>query len=114
MPKFLSVVIPVVLFSALTYAQSDHFEAFGGYAFSGFKQQNAGSISGFNGWNASVAYKPISWLAGVADFGGAYGSEDLFHIHNYTFLFGPQVSLPHGRVSPFAHVPFGQTHLIVE
>ena len=114
MRRFLSVGFTAAIFCACSYAHSNHFEAFGGYAFSGLEQQDAQSIAGFTGWNASLAYKPIPWLAGLADFGGAYGSADLFHIHTYTFLFGPQVSLPRRRISPFAHVLFGETHLTIE
>jgi hypothetical protein len=96
------------------FAESDssHLELFTGYTHSSFNQNVVSTDVGFNGWNASFAYKPVPWIGGMADFGGNYGTSDGFNIHAYTFLFGPQVSVPLGRVSLFVHALFGETHLI--
>lgn len=62
-----------------------------------------------NGWEFSGNYKLASFLGGVADFSGTYGSTHGSNLHLNTYLFGPQVSFP-ARVSPFAHALFGVAH----
>lgn len=62
-----------------------------------------------NGWEFSGNYKLTSFLGGVADFSGTYGSTHGSNLHLNTYLFGPQVSFP-ARVSPFAHALFGVAH----
>jgi hypothetical protein len=59
-----------------------------------------------NGWEFSGLYKLLPFLGAVADFNGTYGTLHGGAVHQHTFLFGPQVSLP-TRVSPFAHALFG-------
>ena len=81
----------------------DKLELFGGYSYLHF--DNSPTFSS-NGWELSGDYKFTSWLGGVADFDGHYGSGATIH----TFLFGPQVSWP-ARVSPFAQVLVGGAHI---
>lgn len=112
--KTLCVVVFVALCNTLGFAQSgtSHFEVFGGYTRSSFNQNVVSTDVQFNGWDASVAYKPAPHFAAVADFGGNYGTSDLYNIRAHTFLFGPQVSIPVGsRVSLFVHGLFGEMHL---
>lgn len=59
-----------------------------------------------SGWEFSGQYKLLSFLGGVADFSGHYGTLDGARTHVHAFLFGPQVSLP-AKVSPFAHILIG-------
>lgn len=75
--------------------------------FGGFSYMRVDASPSFNaaGWEFSGEYKPASWIGGVADFSGDYGSNTSVH----TFLFGPQVSWP-ARVSPFAHILIGGAH----
>jgi len=75
--------------------------------FGGFSYMRVDNSPSFNsaGWEFSGEYKPASWIGGVADFSGDYGSNTSIH----TFLFGPQVSWP-ARVSPFAHILIGGAH----
>ena len=64
-----------------------------------------------NGWEFSASYRFLPFLGVAADFSGNYGSalaRSNSNAHQYTYLFGPKVSLPK-RVSPFAHVLFGGT-----
>lgn len=75
-------------------------EVFGGYSFLRLNGIN------LNGWEASGQYKFTDWLGGVGDFAGQYRSG----ASNYTYLFGPQVSLPSSRISPFGHLLFGGAH----
>jgi opacity protein-like surface antigen len=85
------------------------------------------SNSNFHGWDGSFEFKFIRWIGGVADFAGNYGTprvtpaceaipsppcgpfDATTHLH--TFLFGPRVSLPVGRFTPFAHVLVGAGHI---
>ena len=63
-----------------------------------------------NGWEFSGQYKFTDWLGGVANVDGHYGSPSGIGTSVYTYLFGPQVSLP-SRVSPFAHFLLGGAHI---
>jgi hypothetical protein len=93
------------LVSLSAHAQ-DKVELFGGYSYQRF---NSSPNVNLNGWELSGQYKVNSWLGGVADFDGHYGSIAGVSSSVHSFLFGPQVSFP-ARVSPFAHVLFGGAH----
>ena len=92
--KLLPVLGLLLLVSPSTPAQ-DKVELFGGYSYMRFQSGN------LNGWEIAGQYKFADWLGGVADFDGHYGSPHGIGTSTYTYLFGPQVSLP-SRVSPFA------------
>jgi hypothetical protein len=65
-----------------------------------------------NGWEVAGQYKFLDWLGGVADVDGHYGSFGGIGgvgTSTYTFLFGPQISLP-ARASPFGHLLLGGAH----
>jgi hypothetical protein len=97
-----------VLFVALlpAAAQDDKVEVFGGYS---YMRLRGGADVNLNGWEASGQYKFRDWIGGVADFDGHYGSPSGVGTSVYSYLFGPQVSLP-SKVSPFAHVLLGGAH----
>ena len=115
MCRFLIVVLAALLFSHFALAQSsDRFEIFGGYSyingdFTGVS--NEGTQLNLQGWNASAEVKGRQWLGFVADFGGYYPSLGASSAKAHTFLFGPQVSLPLKRITPFAHFLAGATHV---
>lgn len=101
----------------------DKIEIFGGYSFlrSGATPEVPLLIPGCpscppppssigintNGWEVTGVFKPSRWLGIAADLSGHY---DTSIRHNFTYLFGPQISLPVGRISPFAHVLLGATN----
>jgi len=63
-----------------------------------------------NGWEFSGTYRFRRWLGATADFSGrSAAAVRPSNAHQYTYLFGPEVSLP-GRVSPFAHLLLGAAH----
>jgi len=63
-----------------------------------------------NGWEFSGTYRFRRWLGATADFSGrSAAAVRPSSVHQYTYLFGPEVSLP-GRVSPFAHLLLGAGH----
>src|ERR1051326_5086531 len=72
-----------------------------------------------DGWEGSLEGKFLPWIGLVADFGAGYGSiteliagpgTSHVKIRKYTYLFGPRVSVPIGRVTPFAHALVGAGH----
>src|SRR5450759_567915 len=56
------------------------------------------------GWDTTVTGNVNRWFGIAADFSGGYGSQSGVSIHNYTYTFGPVVSLRQSRTfTPFAH-----------
>ena len=86
-------------------------EVFGGYQYLNIGGGNSSSgfsnSQSFNGWNASAEYNFDRLLGVEGDFGGAYATVTGVNVHVYTYTGGPVVSLPAGRIKPFAHVLFG-------
>ena len=76
-----------------------------------------------NGWEASVEGKVFPHLGIVTDFAGHYGSQGFteltpsgpVHInitgHEWEVLFGPRLSIPVGKVTPFAEAMIGIAHI---
>lgn len=104
--KFCWLTVLCLLFSISAGAQSitDKVEVFGGYSFMHF-----GSSPSFNtnGWELAGEYKVRSWIGGVVDVDGHYGTFEGVSSHLNNILFGPQISFP-APISPFAHVLFGE------
>jgi hypothetical protein len=93
---------------------------FVGYSFS---RTGTSPTVNLNGWEASLEGKFLPWIGIVADFGAGYGSDNLAvpcpialcsvssSRRRYTYLFGPRVSVPVGKFTPFAHALFGAAHV---
>jgi hypothetical protein len=109
MARKLGLFFAVLLFVSIPARAQDKIEVFGGYSYMRFRSSPATNL---NGWEISGQYKFTGWLGGVADVDGRYGSISGVDTHVYTYLFGPQVSFP-ARVSPFAHLLLGGSHLNV-
>ncbi len=107
MRKILCALGLLLLSSFPAAAQSWHADVFGGY---NYTRLDAGGGVNLNGWAASLNLKPVGWFGIVSDFSGSYGSPFGPTTSFYTYLFGPQISLP-ARVSPFAHVLVGGAHI---
>lgn len=127
-PLFLLIKLFVLCAPALCIAGSskaqDKVELFGGYSYfrASIREEQlslgtpcppnctvvtlVSPHANLNGWEFSGQYKLLPFLGAVADFNGTYGTLHSGAVHEHTFLFGPQVSLP-ARVSPFAHALFG-------
>jgi len=88
---------------ALPARAQDQAELFGGFSYLRF---NSPPGVNQNGWQLGGQYKFRDWVGGVADFAGNYGSG----ASTYTYLFGPQISMPSSRVSPFGHLLLGGAH----
>lgn len=104
--KLLPLLGLLFLVSSSARAQ-DKVELFGGYSYMHFHDSPSANL---NGWEIAGQYKFTDWLGGVADFDGHYGSSNGLSTSTYTYLFGPQISLP-SRVSPFARLLIGGGHV---
>jgi len=104
-----------------------------GNIFVGFSFENASSSAvnlnldrfNLNGWEASLEGKVFPHIGIVADFSGHYGSESYvlnppggpgpINInvtgHETEVLFGPRVSIPVGKVTPFGEFMAGVGHI---
>ncbi len=78
-------------------------EIFGGYQYTRFD----GGLN-VNGWNTGAAANFNNWFGIASDFSGAYKSQSGASFNNYTYTFGPQVSLRRNpAITPFAHLLAG-------
>jgi opacity protein-like surface antigen len=122
--RSLYLAVAVLALGAYGTAQSaDHIEVFGGYTYIN-PDFNLIAANGVSGWNASVNFKASRLFGAVLDVSGLYprqtypgqsgAAASTNSDQSYTFLFGPQVSLPLGRLSPFAHGLVGLTHVTPE
>jgi len=82
-----------------------------------------------NGWNGSLEGKVFPFVGIVADLSGHYGSENFLapappscgppgfgctvnaKAKMYSAIFGPRVSVPIGKFTPFAEALFGVSHI---
>ncbi|MGH9510617.1 MAG: outer membrane beta-barrel protein [Terriglobales bacterium] len=122
---FTIVVIALFIFAGAATAQiPTKGNIFFGYSYLS-ADQNSGSHANLNGWNGSLEGKIFPYVGIVADFSGHYGTEnfpsactglpDCFitsenaALHNV--LFGPRLSVPVGKFTPFAEAFFGVSHI---
>ena len=127
MQKIALITLAIFVMASLTVAQVPT----SGNIFFGYSFENtdwSGIESGLarpnlHGWEASLEGKVFPHVGIVADFGGHYGSES-FTIetlggssrinvtgHQWEVLFGPRLSIPIGKISPFAEAMFGIAHI---
>ncbi|HKT88724.1 MAG TPA: outer membrane beta-barrel protein [Candidatus Sulfotelmatobacter sp.] len=123
MGRILAGFLFLLYLGPVTFGQTsnDRVELFGGYSlvtgdFTGtFGDRNFHLL---NGWEGSAAYKTNRWFGIAADFSGFYvgytppglGTYEL-RARSLSYLFGPQISLPLPRITPFAHFLLGATHI---
>lgn len=79
---------------------------FFGYSYNNADFNGAGRAN-LNGWDGSLEGKFLPWVGVVADISGHYGAGD--SVHNV--VFGPRVSVPIGKFTPFAHALVGVGHI---
>lgn len=107
MHKIFALVLGFALLTATAAAQVPKGNIFFGYSY-----QRADLVSNdgvnLNGWEGSLEGKVLPWVGIVADVSGHYGSDADASV--YTVLFGPRVSVPVGKLTPFAHALFGAGH----
>ncbi len=121
----LLVIVGLLMIAGLSAFADDvpTVEIFGGYSYGNFNPaiSNVARQNG-NGWGADLQVNFNKYVAGVADFGGQYGTvSDIapsipgqrtstrFRVHE--FMFGPRVTARVDRIAFFAHALFGAANL---
>jgi len=129
MRKIAYAVFGVLLWASLAAAQIPT----SGNIFVGYSYENtnwSGLDSGLgrpnlSGWEASLEGKVFPHVGIVTDFSGHYGSQNLtvpvpagpgpvtINVtgHEWELLFGPRLSIPVGKLTPFAEAMFGVAHV---
>ena len=122
-PAYISLAIFIL--AGLASAQVPSGNVFFGYSF-----ENASSSAlnlnlsrpNLQGWEGSLEGKWLPWVGIVADFSGHYGSQT-FTLpaptletvkvtgHELEVMFGPRVSIPVGKFTPFAEIMGGIAHI---
>jgi hypothetical protein len=110
MRKFFAFALLVGTLSLAAIAQeaqnAPKAEVFGGFQYTHF---NGGPNA--SGWDTGLTGNITNWFGISADFSGTYGSQDGVSLHNYTYTFGPVVSLRENRTfTPWAHFLAGGNH----
>jgi hypothetical protein len=81
-------------------------EFFGGYQYSHLE----GGVNA-NGFDFAVNGNFNSYFGITADLGSAFTTQNGVSFHNYTYTFGPQLSLrAHRAYTPFVHALLGGDH----
>lgn len=81
-------------------------EVFGGYQYSHL----SGGINA-NGWDVAVNGNFNNYFGITGDLGAAYDSQNGVSFHNYTYTFGPVLSLRANKLyTPFVHALIGGDH----
>jgi hypothetical protein len=126
MRKIGFIAFALLLFAGLASAQiPTSGNVYFGYSYYNADLSSLGR-SNLNGWTGSLEGKVLPFVGLVADFSGAYGSEDVpilcpgppcpsvsITAHEQNFLFGPRVSASVGKIRPFAEALFGAGHVSV-
>ncbi len=110
----LCALCAALLFSLNSSAQdSSRVEVFGGYSYTSYPifQIYSGpwTRTGFNGWDASAAFKLAPHVGLEGDFSGAYTSySSASYSYNLrTYMAGPRVAANYGKVDVYGHVLLG-------
>jgi hypothetical protein len=121
--KLTGIAVFIFVISGVALAQIPSGNIFVGYSYS---QTRPNSPVGLNGWEGSLEGKFLPFIGIVADFSAGYGTNNVTvaitcpisgclavsqSVRRYTYLFGPRVSVPIRRFTPFAHALFGAAHI---
>jgi len=101
---YVGLLVGLFAISAVA-AESDHPKAefFGGYQYTRLE----GGVNA-NGFDLGVTGNLNNYFGITADFGSSYTTQSGVSFHNYTYTFGPQLSLrAHKAYTPFVHALIG-------
>ncbi len=101
MRKFIGFALLFGMCSLAAVAQerAPKAEIFGGYQYTRFD----GGLNA-NGWDTTLTGNLNHWFGAAADFSGAYKSQNGVSVNNYTYTFGPVISMRRNETfTPFAH-----------
>jgi opacity protein-like surface antigen len=114
------------LFAGLASAQVPSGNIFFGYSYENTSSSALDatlSRPNLQGWDASFEGKILPWIGIVGDVSGHYGSQNFVEPtpngpvtlkvtgHEQEYLFGPRLSIPVGRFTPFGEVFVGFAHI---
>jgi hypothetical protein len=127
---FKTAYVGVALFFLVGLASA---QAPSGNVFFGYSLENASSSAlgldlsrpNLQGWEGSLEGKWLPWVGIVADLSGHYGSQTFQAFppagpppitvkvtgHEFEAMFGPRVSIPVGKFTPFAELLVGVAHI---
>ena len=107
MRKFVAVASFLTLFSlAAMAADYPKAEIFGGYQYTHLE----GGYNG-NGFNFALNGNFNDYFGITVDFGAAYNTQYGVNLNNYTYTFGPVLSLRANKAyTPFVHALIGGDH----
>jgi len=129
MRKLAIISLTVLLTSIWAVAQiPTSGNIFVGYSFenSNWSGLNPGlNRPNLNGWGASLEGKVFPHVGIVTDFASHYGSQSFTILppagpgpetvnvtgHSWEILFGPRLSIPIGKITPFGEAMFGVAHI---
>ncbi len=103
------ITVGLVILFSVTFASAQiptKGNIFFGYSYNSADFNGAGRAN-LNGWEGSLEGKVLPFVGIVADISGNYGVGDSLH----NVIFGPQVSVPVGKFTPFAHALVGVGHI---
>ena len=115
----IAIVAAICFVSLAASAQIPKANIFLGYSYMS-ADTNSNSRPNLNGWEGSLEGKFLPWVGIVADFNGQYGSQSVTGVegitvrpsqHYLNVLFGPQVSVSVGKITPFFHLLGGVSHI---
>ena len=117
MPKLTTIAFLLLLLPAAASAQiPTRGNVFFGYSY-GSADFSSTSRTNLNGWNGSLEGKVLPWVGFVAYFSALYGSQDSSPSSTFkvdtnmkSVVLGPRVSVPIGKLTPFAEALFGASH----
>lgn len=126
MLKAIGIAVVVCVCAGLATAQAPA----SGNIFFGYSFENASSSAldgltrpNMHGWEGSLEGKLAPYIGLVTDFSGHYGNQTFLEAtpdgptnvkvtgHEYEVLFGPRVSVPVGRFTPFGEFFVGVAHI---
>jgi opacity protein-like surface antigen len=131
MLKAACINVVLFLFAGLASAQVPSGNVFFGYS---YESTNSGAFGpnlisdtvtrpNLQGWEGSLEGKLVPWVGIVADFSGHYGSQSFTEFtpggpvnvnvtgHEWEVLFGPRLSVPVGKFTPFGEFMVGLAHI---
>lgn len=128
MSKSLYLSVAILFFAGMASAQVPSGNVFIGYSFENTNSSTLDldlSRANLHGWEASFEGKILPLLGIVADVSGHYGSQSFVEFppagpgpvtinvtgHQQEYLFGPRLSVPVGKLTPFGEALFGVAHI---
>jgi len=126
MRKAAWIVAGLLLLAGFASAQVPSGNIFFGYSYENTSSSALDatlSRPNLQGWEASFEGKVLPWIGIVADVSGHYGSQTFTEPtpagpvvltvtgHEQEYLFGPRLSIPVGKFTPFGEVFVGFAHI---